>query len=108
MSESCAPPDAAVKLAEGFEGFRARPYRDSAGVWTIGYGSTRDARGRPVTATTPPVTEAEAEALMRRDLQDAFDEVIRDADVGLTADQASALTDFVYNLGAGAFRSSTL
>lgn len=61
-------PHEAVRLSHVFEGFRAAPYRCSAGVWTIGLGSTLDAAGRRVTGDTPPVTRAEAEALAKRDL----------------------------------------
>jgi lysozyme len=51
-----------------FEGFVAHPYRDPTGVWTIGYGSTRDADGNPVTAATPDITVEAARSLVERDL----------------------------------------
>ena len=64
--EPIAPPAAApsalalaTQLVCGFEAFRASPYRDTAGVFTIGYGSTR-IDGTPVTGDTAPITEAEA------------------------------------------------
>jgi len=98
----------AADFAAPFEGFRAAPYRDPVGVWTIGYGSTRDAFGKPVAANTPPVTEAQARALMARDMTACAEEIARDCKVYLTDDQKVALTDFIYNLGAGAFRNSTL
>jgi lysozyme len=102
----------AVNAAEGlvtaFEGFSACPYQDPAGVWTIGYGSTRDANGNPVCATTPNITQATARKLVDRDLRSAFAEVAGDVKVALTPFQEGALADFVYNLGAGNFRSSTL
>jgi len=34
------PSSHAIELIVEFEGFRARPYQCSAGVWTIGYGRT--------------------------------------------------------------------
>jgi len=33
-----------VDMLKGFEGFRAFPYKDSAGFWTVGYGSLIDTR----------------------------------------------------------------
>ncbi|MCF3948637.1 glycoside hydrolase family protein, partial [Acidiphilium iwatense] len=51
---------ATVKLVQPFEGFSATPYQDPVGVWTIGFGSTRDAFDAPVCATTPPITRAQA------------------------------------------------
>jgi lysozyme len=98
----------AAALAVPFEGWSAAPYRDPAGVWTIGYGSTRDRQGDPVTADTPPVTVAEGTALMRRDMTAALNEVFRDVTVPLTADQAAAIADLVYNIGTGSFAESTL
>jgi len=100
--------EAAADLAVEFEGFSATPYRCPAGVWTIGYGSTRDAAGAAVTAHTAPVTKAAALALMERDMRSALTEVARDVHVPLNAVQEGALCDFIYNVGAGAFRSSTM
>ena len=37
-----------INLIKGFEGLRLSAYRDVAGVWTIGYGSTRYHDGKPV------------------------------------------------------------
>lgn len=101
-------PDAAVQLAESFEGFSATPYRDPVGVWTIGYGATRDIYGKPVTASTPPVDKHMADRMMRRDLLHALRTVENDVQVELTDHERAALTDFVFNLGSGNFESSTL
>ena len=101
------PPEA-VGLVTQFEGFSATPYQDPVGVWTIGYGSTRDLDGSPVCATTLPVTDDQGAALVRRDLMDSALECSRSVKVHLTATQLAALEDFIYNLGAANFRSSTL
>lgn len=108
LSDKPIVPDDAVNLAIEFEGFSAKPYRDSAGVWTIGYGSTRDQLGHPVTAHTPLITKAIAEGLMRRDLTKAATEVSHDVHVPLTDEERAALIEFVYNVGSGAFAGSTL
>lgn len=49
------------------EGFRARPYLDTEGVPTIGYGSTR-LLGRPVQMDDPAITADAARQQMRADL----------------------------------------
>ncbi|MBI3453386.1 MAG: lysozyme [Rhodospirillales bacterium] len=98
----------AAELAAQFEGLRLRPYLDPAGYWTIGYGAIRNARGAPVMADTPAIDEATALAMLARDIASAEAAVRRLVPVPLTDDQRVALTDFVFNLGAGAFRSSTL
>lgn len=46
------------------------PYKDSKGVWTIGFGSTRLKDGSPVTKNTPPITTEEAYELARWHLED--------------------------------------
>ncbi len=102
-----SPTDEAAFTA-GFEGFRGSPYLDVAGVPTYGYGSTRDGNGNPVTLHTPAITEAEARVLLARDLARADHTVSLDVHIPLTPTQRTALADFVYNLGAGAFGGSTL
>jgi lysozyme len=107
-SEQPDIPEDAVSLGEEFEGFSAKPYRDPAGVWTIGYGSTHDQLGHPITAHTPAITKVIAEGLMRRDLTKAAIEVSADVHVPMTKEERAALIDFVYNVGIGAFKASTL
>jgi len=64
-------PFAATEFSEVFEARKLRPYKDSAGVWTIGIGSTRGPDGKPVTERTPAITDAQAEAMHKRDLEKA-------------------------------------
>lgn len=47
------------------EGLRLKAYKDTVGVWTIGYGHTGTAKPGMV------ITEAEAEALLVKDIEDA-------------------------------------
>ena len=64
-------PAEALDLSKAFEAFRSTPYLCPAGVWTIGYGSTRDGAGRPVTRDTSPIDEAKARLWAARDLEQA-------------------------------------
>ena len=98
----------AATLAEQFEGFSSTPYQDPAGVWTVGFGTTRDINDNPVTANTPAIDLEGAHQLMLRDLQTALEVVNENVQVKLTINEKAALIDFVYNLGAGNFASSTL
>lgn len=79
---SGVPPEV-FALSEAFEAFRSAPYLDSAGVWTIGIGSTRDLAGKRVTAATPPVTRAQAEQMAARDLARAAELLAADFPAGL-------------------------
>ena len=64
--------------------------------------------GRSVTAGTPPVGEAEAGTLLRRDVATAERAVLRLIAVPLGDGQFDALVSFTFNLGAGALQRSTL
>lgn len=98
----------AAELCKEFEGFRAKPYTCPGGVWTIGYGSTRDPRGFAVSKATPEMSEAVAEQWLYAHLQKELPRMQELIEVELEAQQEAALLDFVYNLGIGNFQSSTL
>lgn len=105
-------PQMAVDLAKRFEGFhrvpkvdlgRAHPYICPAGFWTIGYGHLCDPKH-------PPITEAEAEVYLARDLQTALAATLRYCPVLATEPEGrlAAIVDFTFNLGAGRLQTSTL
>lgn len=85
-----------------------QPYLCPAGVWTLGYGSTRDANRRRVTKHSGTIMPQEADALLARDTRHALAAVLRQVRVPLSSEEAAALTSFTFNLGAGALASSTL
>lgn len=53
------------------EGFRSKPYLDTEGVPTIGYGCT-NILGQPVTMDTPRITPANARVLLRAAIFEAL------------------------------------
>lgn len=99
-----------LKLVATYEGFYARPYNDPAGYSTIGFGHLIALR--PVTEVDRrkwgTLTRSDAYRLLRDDLAGADATVRRLVKVPLTANQLSALTSFVFNVGEGAFADSTL
>lgn len=98
---------AGLKMLKRFEGLSLTAYRDSAGVWTIGYGHTGDVDGVPIHAGMR-ITEAKADKLLVEDLRWALDAVDEQTTVKLNPFQRWALAVFTYNVGAGALGSSTL
>ena len=105
-------PQAAIMLAKRFEGFhrvpkgdpnRAHPYVCPAGYWTIGWGHLCQ-------ADHPPVTEAEAEDYLARDLMTALNATQRYCPVLIRESESrlAAIVDFTFNLGAGRLQTSTL
>ncbi|MEP3246269.1 MAG: lysozyme [Sneathiella sp.] len=85
-----------------------QPYLCPAGVWTLGYGSTRDENGQRVTKHSDAIMLQQANVLLARDTRRALAAVRRQVRVPLTPEEAAALTSFTFNLGAGALASSTL
>ena len=96
------------KLIKNFEGLRLSAYRDVAGVWTIGYGSTCYHDGKPVKPGDQLASAAQADALFQNTLGQYEDAVTRLVKVPLTQNQFDALVSFTYNEGTGALEESTL
>lgn len=91
-----------LNYIKSFEGLKLEAYQCPAGIWTIGYGTTKGViKGMKI-------TKARAEELFLRDVQDAEDEVLEHTKVPLTDYQLSALTSFTYNLGEGKLIKSSL
>jgi lysozyme len=98
---------AGLDLIKRFEGFEARAYLDAVGVPTIGYGHTRTVTERDA-RDGKRIDEAEAERLLTLDCDSAQADVERYIAVDLNDNQFAALVSFVFNLGGGALRGSTL
>ena len=103
----------AMRLAEAllhrWEGMVLTPYLCSAGVPTIGLGSTRYLDGRPVRLTDPPITREHALVLARDQLRRRYLRAVRAYCPDLTDPRrVAALTSWTYNLGPGALAASTL
>ncbi len=95
-------------LIKNFEELRLNAYRDGAGVWTIGYGSTQYHDGRAVKPGDKLLNQTQAEALFTNTLSMYTNAVSRFVIVPLTQNQFDALVSFTYNVGTGAFKESTL
>ena len=88
-----------IALIKRFEGCRLTAYKCSAGVWTIGYGHTSGVHSGQV------ITQAQADAYLRKDLE-KFEKYVNDpAYVPITAqlndNQFAALVSFTFNCGQG-------
>lgn len=96
------------KLIKQFEGFKSKPYLCSAGVPTIGWGSTRYVNGTKVTLNDKEITQEEADKLFLDTLKQyelAVDAFCVDT---INQNQFDALVSFAYNLGTTALKGSGL
>jgi len=91
-----------IALIKKFEGCRLTAYQDSVGVWTIGYGSTKDIK------KGMRISHIQAEKFLVDDLDEAEGAVSRLVEVDINQNEFDALVSFAFNLGGGALSKSTL
>lgn len=97
------PSQNCIDLIKKFEGFKANSYLCSAGVPTIGYGSTLWTDGRRV-RLGQTISMQDAEKLMAFFLSNVL-HFIPDT---VNQNQFDALCSLIYNIGVANFRKSTL
>lgn len=90
-----------IELIKKHEGLKLAAYICPSGKPTIGYGHTKDVLLGDV------ITKEEAERLLIEDLVTVENEINRH-NLNINQNQFDALASFVYNVGVGNFRSSTL
>ena len=91
-----------IALICGYEALRLTPYRDVVGVWTDGWGNTKNVvPGQVVTPRKAAKDLSDHVANIRKELNKCVQ-------VPLTQNQSDAFISFAYNVGTGAFCRSTL
>ena len=97
-----------IALIKHYEGFRSKPYQDSAGFFTVGYGHLiGDGLSLPDHWNRHFSVE-EIDALLRQDLARFERGVQRYINVPLSQPQFDALVSFSFNLGLGTLQRSTV
>ena len=110
MSES------GLEMLKTLEGCKVNAYKDVAGYLTIGVGHLLTEEeieaglinGKVPFAPQAPITMEQALQVLKDDVKDAEAEVLMDVEVWLQQCEFDALVSFVYNIGGGAFATSTL
>jgi lysozyme len=98
-----------IDLIKTFEGCRLKAYKCSAGVVTIGYGSTYYPNRSPIKITDKLNSVQDAEDLLFVTVEEFENNVSAlFYNVTLTQNQFNALVSFAFNLGVGALAKSTL
>ena len=91
-----------IKLIKEFEGCRLKAYQDSVNVWTIGYGHTEGVH------EGMEISQHQADIMLGSDLVKYANYINEYVTVSLNPNQFDALTSWVYNLGPGNLKSSTM
>ena len=91
-----------IALIKKFEGCELEAYKCAAGVWTIGYGSTKGVNEGDT------ITQEEADKLLTEEMSE-YEGYINDMVTSdLKQNEFDALVSWVYNLGPSNLSSSTL
>lgn len=91
-----------IALIKKFEGCELKAYQCSAGVWTIGYGHTKDVEEGDT------ISKDQAEEMLVEELHEYENYVNEYVNVALSQNQFDALVSWVYNLGPANLKSSTM
>lgn len=91
----------AYELIKQFEGLRLKAYLCPAGIWTIGYGHTSGVSPNSF------ITIQEADEYLHRDVA-TIEMQLNKLNLILRQYQWDAIVSFVFNVGIGNFKSSTL
>lgn len=92
-----------------FEGLRLKPYLDSIGVPTVGYGATYYQNGLRVTLQDAPITKETAENLLMWMLQTVYLKRVLELCPTLDMDnRIAAITSFAFNCGVKRLERSKL
>ena len=98
-----------MAFIQSWEKLRLKPYLDSGGVPTIGYGMTYyPDSGQRVTLQDKPLTPEQATAQHKLALRRYEAAVNRYVQVSINQPQFDELVSLAYNIGAEALRQSTL
>jgi lysozyme len=91
-----------LDLVKHFEGCKLSAYKCPAGVWTIGYGHTAGVKQGDT------CTQMQADLWLKNELSAQERTINEFVTVKITQNQRYALASFIYNVGPGAFKNSTL
>ena len=90
-----------INLIKKFEGCKLTAYKCPAGIWTIGYGHTRNVHKGEI------IIQQQADELLKQDLL-VYEAGINVMKLNINQNQYDSLVSFAFNLGLGALQKSTL
>lgn len=94
-------------MLKNFEGFVKCPYKDQVGIPTIGIGTTIYPNGKRVSMSDPCITFEQASSYVSSHIS-PLEEMLTTLLPKLNQNQFDSLISFIYNIGDGAFKNSTL
>jgi len=93
-----------IKLIKDSEGCKLKAYKCPAGIWTIGYGQTKDVKEGMTW------TQNQADEDLVKTALEVLNRAIKYSPIlaAVNMEKQAAIADFIYNLGVGNYAKSTL
>tara|TARA_Y100001937_G_scaffold125171_1_gene191418 strand:+ start:963 stop:1406 length:444 start_codon:yes stop_codon:yes gene_type:complete len=91
-----------LSLIKKFEGCELEAYKCAAGVWTIGYGSTKGVK------EGDSINQEDADKLLMAEMKEYEGYINNMVEVNLEQNQFDSLVSWVFNLGPSNLKNSTL
>jgi len=93
-----------IKLIKESEGCKLTSYKCPAGIWTIGYGQTKDIKDGMTW------TQNQADEDLVKTALEVLNRAIKYSPIlaSVNMEKQAAIADFIYNLGVGNYATSTL
>ena len=98
----------AINLIKQFEGLKLTSYPDSGGVYTIGFGNTKNKDTGQAIKQGDKIDLATAERWLKIDVDQRIKFIKPLIKVSITANMMAAMTSLAYNIGLQAFKDSKL
>lgn len=108
MSNVLPDYDKLGKIKEHFEGFSNIAYKDSGGVWTIGFGSTFNHDRQRRIQLQDSIDKPTALRWMAIDVANIIKQANQYIHVKLNPNQSAAIVDYIYNRGISNFLRTQL
>jgi lysozyme len=98
----------ALNLIKKFEGLELTSYPDTGGIWTIGFGATINKDTGQAIKPGDKIDLETAERWLKMDVAEREKKIKGLIKVPVTENMKAAMVSLAYNIGTGAFGSSTL
>ena len=98
---------AGIDLIKQFEGCKLKAYKDSVGIWTVGYGLTTAAGFIEVTKGTA-ITQDEADYYLEKAVEKFAGEIAPAFQTNVSENEFSACVSLAYNIGSPRFKKSSV
>jgi len=98
----------AINLIKQFEGLKLTSYPDSGGIYTIGFGNTKNKDTGQAIKKGDKIDLATAERWLKIDVDQRIKFIKPLIKVSITENMMAAMTSLAYNIGLQAFKDSKL